>query len=288
MNQLSISQLRVGDPGYPDLLKESKKPPELLYYSGAMPAACATCISVIGSRGITAYGHEVISLLIPPLVQAGLSIVSGLAYGVDSQAQKVALHYGGTCVAVLGSGLHAIYPASHGGLAAAIVQAGGCVISEYPADMKALAYHFPCRNRIVAALSPVTLIIEAGEKSGTLITARYALEAGREVCVVPADITRVKSYGAHQLLKEGARPVTGAQDIMALYAGQLELRFPTVLRPALTGSLACLYDLISQGATTADDLLLALGWRIEELQSVLSVLELDGYIAFKGTTWQRI
>jgi DNA processing protein len=276
-----------GDPLYPPLLQEGKAPPELLYYAGDTQVLTKESISIIGSRALSTYGEKVLNILVPPLVQSGLCIVSGLAYGVDSYAHTIALKHKGACVAVLGSGLGSIYPRSNRPLFEDIVRTGGCVLSEYEDDVGPRRHHFPERNRIVATLSRVLLIIEAGEKSGTLITARFALEAGREVCVVPADITRKESVGVHSLLKQGARPVTCAEDIIALYAGFPLLICPFNLQPALTGSMANLYDLISQGYGAVDQLNEMSGQALTNIQSILSVLELDGYIYRKGSTWLK-
>jgi DNA processing protein len=282
-----MSTISLQDSRYPFLLRESKGPPEKLYYDGQISITSAECISVIGSRAISTYGETVLNILIPSLVKAGLCIVSGLAYGVDSFAHTLALKYDGLCCAVLGSGLKSVYPRSNIPLLRTILAKGGCVLSEYEDDVGPQAYHFPQRNRIVAALSKVLLIIEAGEKSGTLITARFALEAGRDVCVVPADITRKESVGVHYLLKQGARPVTCAEDILELYGGLPHLVSPGILRPALTGSMATLYDLISQGQSTIDQLHVSSALTLSEIHSILSVLELDDYIYCKGSTWLK-
>ena len=275
------------DSSYPVLLHHAKGAPAALFYEGDLEACSAPCISVIGSRSMSGYGQQVVQLLVPGLVKAGLTIVSGLAYGIDSYAHRVALRQKGLCVAVLGSSLDRIYPRVNEQLAKDIVSNGGCIFSEYPPGTDPERGHFPERNRIVAGLSPVTLIIEAGEKSGTLITARQALDAGREVCVVPADITREQSKGTHQLLKQGARPVTSVEDVILLYGKSELVTSYEPLRPALTGSLATLYDLISCGVETLDALIAKTGWSLTHIQSLLTVLELDGYIFLKNNQWLK-
>jgi DNA processing protein len=261
--------------------------PEELFVQGSLEALKLPCISIIGSRKISPYGEQVANLLIPGLVKSGLTIVSGLAYGIDSLAHKIALRHGGKCVAVLGSGLDRIYPAIHASLYRTIIEAGGCALSEYPPGTTPQKYYFPARNRIVAALSGATLIIEAGEKSGTLITARCALDEGRDVLVVPGDITRESSAGITSLLKQGAHPVASVEDVLSFYAMYPLLSVASDLLPALTGSPATLYDLISHGHDLTDQLVQRTGWSIGKVQSVLSVLELDGYIYFKGNKWLR-
>ena len=272
---------------YPDQLRQTPHPPARLYGLGSREFLPLPALGVVGSRSMSPYGERIINLLLPAVASAGIVIVSGLAYGVDAAAHRTALRHGGRCVAVLGSGIDVIYPASNRPLLEAILQSGGCVLSEYPEGTQPASYQFPERNRIVAGLSKAVLIIEAGERSGTLITARHALDAGREVCVVPADITREQSKGVHSLLKQGARPVTTPGDLLALFGTPGERVVPEHLQPALTGSPANLYDLISHGAGTVDQLSTASGLSVGEVQSVLSVLELDGYIYLNGTTWQR-
>jgi DNA processing protein len=175
---------------YPELLRAIPQPPQSLYIKGRLDCLQQPLISVVGSRKLTGYGDLVLRTFIPKLVKAGLSIVSGLAYGADVRAHEIALQHKGTCIAVLGSGLDVIYPAVHQRIAETIQKEGGCIMSEHPPTMPPLPHHFPQRNRIISGLSRVTLVVQAGEKSGTVSTCNHALEQGREVCVVLADITR--------------------------------------------------------------------------------------------------
>lgn len=276
-------------PLFPPLLKNSLDCPEVLYVEGNVDLFQKPAISIVGSRNMTSYGKYVLEQFVPQLVSAGLVVVSGLAYGVDSYAHRLTLQAGGCCVAVLAGPLTNVYPAANHGLFRRILQNGGVALCEYPAHTPVQKFFFPLRNRIVAALSQVTLIIEAGETSGTLITARYALDYGREVCVIPADISREQSRGVHRLLKEGAvKAVTCCEDILSLYQMEVPVFAKEPLRPALTGSPFTLYDCISKGIQTTEGLIQATGWSITQLQSVLSVLELDRYIEHKGHTWQTI
>jgi DNA processing protein len=259
-----------------------------MYMEGDAAVFQHQSLSVIGSRKMSAYGAAVLRLLLPPLVHMGLIIVSGLAYGVDAEAHRITLEHQGRGIAVLGSGFDRIYPRAHVGLARQLVERGGVLLSEHPPGTLAFKGHFPARNRLIAALAPVLLIIEAAEYSGTFSTARAALDLGREVCVVPADITREQSSGVLRLLKDGARPVTCAEDILALYQLTLPIEARTPLRPALTGSLATLYACISQGATVVDTMTRATGLTIATINALLSVLELDGYITYRQSQWQII
>jgi DNA processing protein len=281
--------LNPSSPEYPVLLQSVPDKPHTLYTLGSTALLSSLSISVVGSRKMTPYGEEVLKQLIPGLVSAGLTIVSGLAYGVDSFAHTVALEEKGKCVAVLGGGFDRLYPARHRGLFEKIQTSGGCVVSEYAPEVSPTAYSFPARNRIIAGLSQATLIVEAGETSGTLSTARFARDYGRQVCVVPADITRKSSQGVLNLLKEGSvYPVSTVADILSCYQLELPIVAEEPFRPALTGSAATLYDCILRGTTTLDGFMGHTGWAINRVQSVLSVLELDGYIAFRDYQWQKI
>ena len=284
----SLALVFAGDAAYPEALNQVYKPPPQLYYRGSLDCLQAPCLSVIGSRKMSAYGERVLRLFVPTLVEAGLTLVSGLAYGVDAFCHKLAVEAGGRCAAVLGNGLHTIYPPSHTDLADAIVKTGGCLLSEFEPDEPPLPDHFPRRNRIVAGLSQVTLIIEAAERSGTFSTARQALEAGRDVCVVPGDITREQSVGVLRLLKDGAMPVVSPQDVLDLYSITLETAPLAAKMPTLTGAGKTLYDLIPSDGISLDELSSLMKLDISRLQSILSDLELEGHIHTKANRWHRI
>jgi DNA processing protein len=273
---------------YPVLFGQVRPPPEKLYYSGNLETLNSQTLSVIGSRHMTTYGAHVIHKLLPPLIRAGLTIVSGLAYGVDGEAHRCTLEHHGKGIAVLGSALDKIHPQVHQGLADQLVAEGGLILSEYAPESPTFKSNFPARNRIIAALAPVLLIIEAADPSGTFSTARAALDLGKEVCVVPADITREQSAGTLRLLKEGARPVSEPGDIFTLYQQTLPFQVQNFLKPALTGSPATLYACISRGISTVDGLVRETAWNVSTVQTILSVLELDGYITFRASQWQTV
>lgn len=285
----SIQKIYPKDSNYPERLKQIKDSPRQLYARGNLAGLFEPCLTIVGSRKISSYGSALIRDFIPYFVKAGLTIVSGLAYGVDVEAHRTALKYGGKCAAVLGSGLNQVYPRSHCGFANEIIDKGGCLLSEYEPEAEVKPYHFPARNRILVGLSQVVWVVEAEEKSGSLITAKLALESGRELCVVPADIYREQSRGINLLLMQGsAQAVTSPADILMYYNQKVSINLSEILRPALTGSPASLYDLISQGEKNFDELWEITKLSVQELQSVLSVLEMDGYIIFKEAKWQRI
>ena len=209
-----IRELREED--FPPLLFQIEDPPEQLFIAGKMPSPESKFLCVVGSRKYSGYGKEVCERLIEGLRGQNIVIVSGLAMGMDSLAHEAALKNNLKTIAVPGSGLHpdVIYPRTNFYLAQKIVDSGGALLSEYEERFKATLWGFPKRNRIEAGMCHATLIIEAEEKSGTLITARLAMEYNRSVCVVPGDIFSKNSMGSNQLIKDGARPILKSEDIL--------------------------------------------------------------------------
>lgn len=200
------------DDDYPELLKQIYDPPAFLFVKGVLKKEDKFSLAVVGTRQPSAYGKLVTERLTPELVRAGLTIVSGLAYGVDTIAHKLAIQSGGRTIAVLGSGVDVIYPNENRALAKKI-EGAGALVSEFPMGSDPDRTNFPRRNRIICGLSLGTLVIEAGLKSGALITAAMALDQGRDVFAVPGNIYSPKSAGANQLIKDGAKVVTSAQDV---------------------------------------------------------------------------
>jgi DNA processing protein len=172
------------------------------------------CVAIVGSRKVSAYGTQVTAQLAGDLARAGVVVISGLAFGVDSIAHRAVLEAGGQTIAVLPSGFDTIYPASHRGLARRIAEQGGALVTEYDDGTPTYPSNFIARNRIVSGLSDAVVVTEAAERSGTLSTARFALEQGRELLAVPGNITSPTSAGTNNLLKTGATPVTGVADIL--------------------------------------------------------------------------
>ncbi|MDO8571939.1 MAG: DNA-processing protein DprA [bacterium] len=214
-----VSAILCNDPEYPQYLSEIYQPPYVLYYRGTWPPRGLVGFGVVGTRNITPYGRSVTPGIVRDLARAGFVIVSGLALGVDALAHQSALEVGGNTIAVLGTGVDrwSVYPSSNRTLADRIIESGGLVLSEYPIGTEPLKHHFPARNRIISGLSVGVLVIEADEKSGALITARCALEQNRDVFAVPGPIGNPMSRGPHSLLKQGAKLVTGAEDIIESY-----------------------------------------------------------------------
>ena len=210
-----IDLITIHDKNYPKLLKEIYTPPALLYIKGDLKSSDQLSLGIVGTRRLSVYGRQITPLIAADLSQAGLTIVSGLARGIDTLAHQAALKVGGRTMAVLGSGLNkkSIYPSANRRLAEEISQKGA-LISEFPIDAEPLPQHFPQRNRIISGLSLGILVIEAPEKSGALITAKDALEQNRDVFAVPGDIFSQNSLGPNNLIKMGAKLVNQASDIL--------------------------------------------------------------------------
>ncbi len=248
--RFSIGHLTAAD--FPALLHEIPEPPTTLNYRGDLaPLFDPECksLAVVGSRKYTDYGKQVVEHLISGLRGYPINIVSGLALGIDSLAHNAALEADLYTLAVPGSGISdgVIYPRKHQSLAHTILQAEGALLSEFPPDTPAAPWTFPQRNRIMAGLSHATLIIEATEKSGTLITARLATDYNRELLVVPGDIFKANSAGGHQFLKLGATPVTSATDILDVLGLEVRSEPDEALpRPALTPEEEVIWNLLSE------------------------------------------
>lgn len=211
-----IGIITFREANYPKLLLEIPKFPPIIYFKGLMDNNDELCVAVVGTRMITNYGRTVIPQLVDPLVDAGAVIVSGMAFGVDSAAHEIAVKKNRRTIAVLGGGLDekSLYPKHHALLAKNILDAGGALISEYPIGTPNFKQNFVARNRIISGLSVATLIIECDLESGTLITAKHALDQNRQVYAVPGPIYSPQSQGPNNLLKMGAKPVTLANDIL--------------------------------------------------------------------------
>jgi DNA processing protein len=214
--------LAWGDAGYPARLREIAEPPLVLVVRGEI-GADEPAVAVVGARRASEYGRRVAEELAAGLAQAGLTVVSGLATGIDAAAHRATLAAGGRTVAVLGTGIDQVYPRWHRELAAAVA-AQGALVTELPCGAPPLAFHFPRRNRLISGLALGTVVVEAAEQSGSLITARYALEQGREVFAVPGPVGVAAHRGPHRLIQEGAKLVTCAEDVLAEIAPQLVAR----------------------------------------------------------------
>ena len=275
LSALGLRFLARSDPAFPPLLRAIHDPPPGLFLRGeAEPELLARpAVAVVGARACSAYGRQVARALARDLAASGLAVVSGLARGIDAEAHRGALEAAGTTVAVLGCGIDRDYPAVHRELARQIA-ATGLVVSEYAPGVEPAPWRFPARNRIVAGLCAATVVVEARERSGALITADLALEEGREVLAVPGEITSSLSAGANALLRLGATPLTCAQDVLESYG----LALPAAAGPALGEAAAAVLERIRERAAGADELTRLTGLPAGELAVALTELELAGAV----------
>ncbi|HJU48152.1 MAG TPA: DNA-processing protein DprA [Gaiellaceae bacterium] len=274
---MRIRRIRRGERGYPRLLRAIPDPPAQLWLRGEAPLHLldAPAVAVVGARACSAYGRTVARSLARQLAATGVVVISGLARGIDGEAHRGALDAGGLTVAVLGCGIDRDYPAVHAELASRIAARGGLVVSEYEQGVEPAPWRFPARNRIIAGLCRATVVVEARERSGALLTADFALEDGREVMAVPGEITSSLSAGANALLRLGATPVTHADDV--LEAIGLERAPPS---PAeLEGAAAVVFEALQPGAATADELVRRTGLDTGTLAAALVQLELAGRVS---------
>jgi DNA processing protein len=268
------------DAEYPENLTHLHDPPPFLYVRGSLIPEDRLAIAIVGSRFASAYGRGVARELARGLTEKGVTIVSGLARGVDVEAHRATLEAKGRTIAVLGSGIDIIYPNEHRSLAADI-PAHGAVISEFPLGSKPDAVHFPYRNRVISGLTLGTVVVEAAENSGSLITARFALEQNREVFAVPGVITSGRSRGPHKLIKEGAKLVENVEDILQEIApGLPRMAPPSVIDPGppLTPHETLLIRQFEQDPLHVDLLIAKSGLTPARVLEVLLELELKGLV----------
>ena len=217
IRKLGLQVVGFEDPDYPPILREIHDPPLVLYYRGNLEAVKGACIGVVGTREASGYGIDLAKKLGYQLAFAGIGVISGLARGIDTAAHQGALAAKGKTAAVLGCSLDQIYPAENEALAEKMAEAGGCVLSEFCLGTPPDRQTFPMRNRVVSGLSQGLLVIEAARASGAMITARQALEQGRQVFAVPGRVDQPQAGGCHQLIKDGARLVESVEDVLAEY-----------------------------------------------------------------------
>ncbi len=286
---MSFPITEVSAAEFPALFREIPQPPVSLNYRGILPPPDITLLSVVGSRKYTSYGKQVVDELIGGLKNYPVGIVSGLALGIDSLAHEAALKNNLYTLAIPGGGLsdEAIYPATHKNLAHRILAAGGGLLSEFAADFKATEWSFPQRNRLVAGISRATLLIEAAEKSGTLITARMTVDYNRELLVVPGSIFSKTSVGVHQFLKLGATPVTCAGDILDVL-GITELCVGEASpRPPLNPSQEAVINLLHE-PRHRDELIRLLNMNTAQATQILMVMELNSMVAVHDNIYRSL
>lgn len=280
VDQIGATVLTLDDPDYPVLLRELPDAPPVLYIKGSLSADDQWAVAFVGTRRATVYGRDMTCNLVTPLVHAGITIISGLALGIDAVAHKAALDAGGRTIAVLGCGIDTIYPPEHRKLAAEIMNSGA-VVTEFPPRTPPEGKNFPVRNRIVSGLSIAVVVIEAPESSGALLTADIAAEQGRDVFAVPGNITSKSSIGTNRLIQNGAKLVISADDIMDelnLTRGTVEMRSQIREVAPANPIEAALMEYLTDEPQHIDDLCRLSGLPITQVSSHLTLMELKGMV----------
>ena len=290
--------LTVLDEGYPELLKKIYDPPLVIYVRGELRPVPAAAI--VGTRKATPYGLRTAARLARELASSGAAVVSGLARGVDTAAHQAAVEAGGVTWAALGAGLNVIYPAENKRLAEKIVERGGALISEFPMDKGPLPANFPRRNRIISGLSLATVVVEGGFESGALITAKFALDQGREVLAVPGPLDSAMSRGPNHFIKNGAYLVENAGDIVACFPPEYLFGLKPFAAGPVSGPSEAVLGALSpdaleaykaigaeEGGLNADELTARLAWQVQRSSAALFELETSSLLVSRGGRYCR-
>ncbi len=280
MNHRQVSEqiqcMMPGQPIYPALLKEIRDYPKELFYIGKPDVLNENCVSIVGSRKTNQYGRSTAFAFGKKLGQQSVTVVSGMAVGIDTCAHEGALQGNGKTAAVLACGLDICYPMQNRELKKKIEECG-ILLSEYPPGTRAQRYYFPQRNRIISGLSPLTVVIQAGNRSGALITAETAADQGREVAAVPGNIDSEYNLGSNKLLREGALPLSGIQDL--LEAAGVSSLSESEVKKLLSEEEQRLYALLcSHGELSLDQLSVYLGKPVNEVGNMAIVMEMKGVV----------
>lgn len=288
LKKADIGVVTIRDKNYPVLLKEIYDPPALLFYKGEIKKEDSLAVAVVGSRRFSSYGQRMAAKIGRQLAENGVTVVSGLALGIDAIAQEAALKAGGRTIAALGCGLDRIYPVANINLANQIIKSGsGAIVSEFGLGVPPLAHHFPIRNRVISGLSLGTVVIEAAEKSGSLITAQSALDQNREVFALPGDIERSSAYGPNELIKNGAKIVTNIDDILSEL--KIEKKASEVKMRQLVDNFSSdnvleqkIIDTIGNDNLHIDKIAKIIKLNIATLNSTLLLMEMKGMVRNSG------
>jgi DNA processing protein len=265
------------DPRFPEMLRVIPDCPTLLFVWGRLELLAMPCVAIVGSRSHTRYGAEVCRHFAGGLARAGLVVVSGMARGLDAMAHQAALDAGGDTIGVLGNGLGVIYPSANRALYERM-RREGCLLTEFPPGERPNAGSFPRRNRLISGLSQVTLVVEAREHSGALITARCAADQGRDVLAVPGPITSPVSMGCNQLVQHGAKPALGLRDVLEEYGISLPDVPSAALPTRLSEDERRVLDILAMGSEHVDEVAQRLGAPLPETLAVLTSLEIRGLV----------
>lgn len=272
-----IKKVKRGEKDYPELLNYIGNPPEALYYQGDITLASEPLIAVVGARKASSYGKWAAYHLSEKLSEYGIGVVSGMAYGIDAYAHKGAVDYGGRTIAVLGCGVDICYPSSNQALKEEILKTG-LILSEYEPGVPPRPFRFPLRNRIISGLCIGTVVVEAGLNSGSLITADFAGEQGRNIYAVPGNINSVSSFGANKLIKDGAVPLIVFDDIIdELGINRSEKKSMEEIQLGVDEKKIYNYIRINGEATT-DEVCRNTGRKPSEINSIVTILEMKGLL----------
>jgi DNA processing protein len=282
IERLGITVHTIQDDDYPRLLREIPAPPPVLFVKGALTDADKIAIAIVGTRRATSYGREMARRIASELAGAGVTIVSGLARGIDAVGHQAALEAGGRTIAIMASGVNIIYPPEHRELAARIAEQGA-LVSDYPPDRKPDAVNFPARNRIISGISLGTLVVEAPARSGALITCDFAADQGREVFVVPGSALSSASEGTNRLLRDGARAVMCAGDILDdLDLGRRREQVAVQQAFPMSEAERRIMSLLTTEPQHIDELITAANLSISEGAALLTQMELQGFVRNLG------
>lgn len=282
LTRQNISIITIDDEIYPSLLKEIDHPPPVLYIRSSLKPGDAWAVAVVGTRRVSAYGRQVTEEVVSWLALNHITVISGLARGIDANAHQAAIKNGGRTIAVLGSGVDRIYPPEHKHLAEEIME-NGALLSDYAPGTPPDATNFPPRNRIISGLSLATVVIEAGDTSGALITAQFAVDQGREVFAVPGNILAPQSKGTNRLISEGAHPLLSGRDILEVLdlsaVGEKQSTRANLPSNELEKTLL---DVLEIEPLHIDDIQEKTGLPIEQVSATLTIMELKGLVRQEG------
>lgn len=279
---MEIFQINLSDYNYLRDLPHIPDPPKKLFIRGKLPAKRVKTVAIVGTRKPSAYGREIATKIASECAKNGIVVVSGLALGIDSIAHRAAIDSGGKTIAVLANGVDKIYPRSHEDLGQKILQTNGAILSEYPNNTPARPWQFLARNRIVSGLADAVVIIEAASRSGTLSTANHALDQGKEIFAVPGNITSPLSAGCNQLIKNGANPLTSAEDLLDFLIPDRFEKQTQLFKGDTREENVILEFLSKNGTTSSDTIIKQTKLSASEFNQAITMLELKGLVLNNG------
>ncbi|MCH7640878.1 DNA-protecting protein DprA [Patescibacteria group bacterium] len=283
LKKLKIDFITINDKKYPENLVDLAHAPPVLYIKGSVSPNDSNAVSIVGTRKMTSYGREVTEQFASQLASLGITIVSGMARGIDTTAHKAALSAGGRTIAVLACGLDQVYPVENTQLARKIIDGHGAILSEYPLEYPALRNNFPSRNRIISGLSKAVLVVEGAQKSGTLLTASAAAEQGRQVFSVPGQITSPMSAAPHFLIKSGAKIAFSPEDILNELDLQLKVDKEAVQKVLPTSKEeGILAEILEVEPLHLDQIAAISGLQVADISARLTIMELKGLVKRLG------